>query len=133
MKKKKRTIVLSVSILALLGIFLVVYTAINGNPISDYLMKRETKAYLLEQGYTEKEISNIEATYNLKHNTGRIKGTIAYVIFKDDPEERYLYIQWRETKQIQQHCEYYDEQTKAWEKDYTEKRKHMDKKCTVKN
>lgn len=119
-------------ILLIVFAFLAIYTAINGNPVSDFLMERETKAFLLKQGYKEKEILSIEASYNLKRNTERIKGTNAYVTFEDEPNERYLYIQWRESKQIQQHCEYYNEQTQSWEQDFTEKRKHMDKSCTTK-
>lgn len=131
-RKKFRNILITVFILLVIVIFLVIYTAINGNPISDYFMERETKAFLLKQGYKEKDIAHIEATYNPKQNTERIKGTIANVTFEDEPKESYLYIQWRETNQVQQHCEYYDEQTKSWETDFTEKRKHMDKNCTIK-
>jgi hypothetical protein len=119
-------------VLMMLSISLGVYAAFNGNPLSNYLMERATMKHLLEQGYKEEEIAEIRATYDMKRNTGRIKGTIANVTFKDEPEEQYLYIQWRKSGRIQQHCDYFNETTNAVETKYTNERKHMDKDCTTK-
>jgi glycyl-tRNA synthetase alpha subunit len=120
------------SALIVLSILLGVYAAFNGNPISHYLMEKATMNYLLEQGYHEEEIAEIEATYNMKRNTERIKGTVAYVKFKDEPNEQYEYIQWRKSGKIQQSCYYFDEASNAFETKYTEERKHMEKSCTNK-
>jgi hypothetical protein len=119
-------------IVVILTIPLSGYFMFNGNPFSNYLMERATKKYLLEQGYKEDEIAEIHATYNIKRNTERIKGTVAYVTFKDETKEQYEYIQWRKSGKIQQSCYYFNEATNTVETKYTEKRKHMEKSCTNK-
>lgn len=71
----------------------------------------------------------IDATYDMKRNTDQIKGTVTYVIFKDEPEEKFLYVQWRNSGKIQQSCEYFNKDTNAFEVEYNENRKHMKKDC----
>ena len=65
----------------------------------------------------------------MKLNTRKVKGTAAFVSFKDEPKEKYLYIQMRKTGDIRQECSYYSDDTKAYEVDYTDNRKHMIKDC----
>jgi hypothetical protein len=48
-----------------------------------------TKEQLLRQDYKEKEWLQVQGSNSMKE-----KGTAAYVIFKDEPDEKYLYIQW---------------------------------------
>lgn len=84
-------------------------------------MVKDTKKYLIEKGYKEVDIMSIESKYDMKRNTDRIKGTVAYVVFKDEPKGEYLYIQWRDSGKIQQHCEYYSESAQAYEVTFTEK------------
>ncbi|HGE5780844.1 MULTISPECIES: DUF3139 domain-containing protein [Bacillus] len=111
---------------------IIFYFVLHGNPISKYLMVKDTKKYLIEKGYKEVDIMSIESKYDMKRNTDRIKGTVAYVVFKDEPKGEYLYIQWRDSGKIQQHCEYYSESAQAYEVTFTEKRKHMETICTEK-
>ena len=107
---------------------MIIYDALHGNFIRDYLMEKQVKEHLLGKGYTEEDFLSIEAEYSMKLNTNRMKSTF-YIAFKDEPNEKYVYVQWRETGEIQQECSYYSEDTGAYEVKYTEKRKHMIKNC----
>lgn len=120
----------SATIIALFAFTL--YSAFYGNPISEYMMKQDTGGYLIGKGYKEEDILSIKPTYNSKRNTDRVKGTISYVVFADEPKEKYVYIQWRASGEIQQHCEYYDEDLNTYRTEFTEERKHMETNCTIK-
>ncbi|MEU3454093.1 hypothetical protein ABZ671_10875 [Micromonospora sp. NPDC006766] len=109
------------------GVPLVAYDAFYGNPVRSMWMENATEKHLLNLGYGSDELLDVEAFYSMKKDAG-IKRTRAYVIFRDEPEEKYVYVQ-REGGQIQQGCSYFDENTGAVESDYTEKRKHMVKDC----
>ncbi|CAM4249217.1 hypothetical protein BAMA_06540 [Bacillus manliponensis] len=128
MKRYRTWIIVSI-VFFVLSIVLVMYDGIHGNFIRDYMMERRTEEHLMNEGYKKEEIASIEATYNMKFNTGDINGTIAYVIFQDEPKEKYLYVQWRDSREIQQKCDYYNEDTNAVEVEYTEERKYMVKDC----
>jgi alanine racemase len=125
----KKTAFIAAGLLVLLGVF-VVYSSLHGNFISDYFMKRDVETVLKNNGYKGQDIQSIEVFYEMKRNTNQIKGTVAHVTFKDEPNEKYIYIQWRNSKKIQQHCEYYDKSLGAYVDTYTAKRKHMDEGCT---
>ncbi|NQD67149.1 DUF3139 domain-containing protein [Bacillus haikouensis] len=129
MKKYNKPIIIALICFVVVGIPMFIYDAFHGNFIRDYLMEKQVKEYLTGNGYTEEGILSIEAEYNMKFNTNRIKGTFAYVVFKDEPKEKYVYVQWRETGKVQQECSYYSEDTGAFEAKYTQTRKHMIKNC----
>jgi hypothetical protein len=95
----------------------------------DLLMEKATKEQLLRQGYKEKEWLQVQGSYSMKRNTNKIKGTAAYVIFKDESDEKYLYIQWRDSGDIQQSCEYFNHRSNAYEVEYNAERKHMVMDC----
>jgi uncharacterized protein YxeA len=128
-KKSKKLIIIVVISLVVVGVPMFIYDALHGNFIKDYLMEKQVKEHLVGNGYTEEDLLSVEAEYNMKFNTNRIKGTFAYVVFKDEPKEKYVYVKWRETGKIQQECSYYSEDTGAYEVKYTEERKHMIKDC----
>lgn len=125
---KKWTTLVIISIV-LVGSFLL-YSSLYGNPVSKYRMVKATKQYLLEKGYKEEDIISVESAYHMKRNSDRMKGTVSYVVFRDEPKIKYLYIQWRNPSQVQQHCSYYDEETKLEELGNTEKRNHLEANCT---
>lgn len=127
MKKTKRLIFLLLIGFVIGGPFLV-YDVFYGNPIRSILMEKETKKHLIKLGYNSNELLEVKAFYSMKKDTG-IKRTRAHVIFKDEPEEKYVYIQYEKTKEIQQGCSYYNTETNAFESEYTEKRKHMVRDC----
>ncbi|WP_406686505.1 DUF3139 domain-containing protein [Rossellomorea vietnamensis] len=129
MKKYIKPIIIVLICFVVVGVPMFIYDALHGNFIRDYLMEKQVKEHLLGNGYTEEDLLSIEAEYSMKLNTNRIKGTFAYIIFKDEPKEKYVYMQWRETGKIQQECSYYSEDTGAYEVKYTEERKHMIKNC----
>ncbi|QWC25153.1 DUF3139 domain-containing protein (plasmid) [Bacillus haikouensis] len=129
MKKSKKLIIIVVISLVVVGVPMFIYDALHGNFIKDYLMEKQVKEHLVGNGYTEEDLLSVEAEYNMKFNTNRIKGTFAYVVFNDEPKEKYVYVKWRETGKIQQECSYYSEDTGAYEVKYTEERKHMIKDC----
>ncbi|WP_243387030.1 DUF3139 domain-containing protein [Bacillus kexueae] len=129
MKKYKKPIVMTLLCMIVVGIPMFIYDALQGNFIRNYLMEKQVKEHLIESGYTEEDLLSIEATYNMKYNTDTIKGTVAYVVFQDEPEEEYMYVQLRESGEVQQHCIYYSEETEAYEVDFTEERKHMIRNC----
>ena len=91
-------------------------------------MEKATKKYLLNLGYNSDELLEVKAFYSMKKDTG-IKRTRARVIFKDEPEEKYVYIQNEKNREIQQGCSYFNTDTNAFESEYTEKRKHMVRDC----
>jgi hypothetical protein len=126
---KKKMLLVIVLICLFVGIPVFFYDALHGNIVRDYLMEKQVKEYLIAEGYKKDEILSVEAEYNMKLNTKKVKGTAAKVLFKDEPEDKYLYIQMRKTGDIRQECMYYSEDTKAYEVDYTEERKHMVRDC----
>jgi flagellar basal body-associated protein FliL len=128
-KNKKLIIILVICLVVVVGVPIFIYDALHGNFIRDYSMENQVKEHLVLNGYTEEDVLSIEAEYNMKFNTNRIKGTFAYVVFKDEPKEKYVYVQWRETGKVQQECSYYSEDTGAYEVKYTEERKHMIQNC----
>ncbi|WP_242224888.1 DUF3139 domain-containing protein [Bacillus cereus group sp. BfR-BA-01380] len=120
--------VVLLSIVAIIAVLF--YVAFNGSPISKYVMERETRLYLEKKGYKKDEILSIESIYNMKRNTDRIEGTIAKVVFKDEPTVTYIYVKHRKDNLILQHCEYYNHDTRTWEVEFNSKRKHMERTCT---
>ncbi|UOQ43769.1 DUF3139 domain-containing protein [Halobacillus salinarum] len=129
MMNYKKAVIMVGAILLIVGAPLIIYDGLHGNFIRDYLMEKQVKNYLISKGYEVKDISSIEADYNMKLNTKKVKGTFAIVVFKDEPEEKYRYIKMRKSGDIHQECSYYDENTGAYENDFTKKRKHMLKNC----
>lgn len=83
---------------------------------------------LLKLGYNSDELLEVKAFYSMKKDAG-IKRTRAYVIFNDEPEEKYVYIQTEKNREIQQSCSYFNKDTNAFENEYTKKRKRMVKDC----
>jgi hypothetical protein len=109
-----------------IGLFFLVSDFFDGNFIRDYLMENKTEQYLFNEGYQEKEIVSIDAKYHMKYNTQEIKGTRAHVVFKDEPEIEYQYVQLRETGEIQQTCTYFNKNSNEFER---KKRKHKQTDC----
>ncbi|WP_379968024.1 DUF3139 domain-containing protein [Ectobacillus sp. sgz5001026] len=124
------TIVIVITGMAILST--TIYFALHGNPISQYVMVKNTKQYLIAKGYKESELDSITASYSIKRNTNRIKGTIAYVVFKNEPNIKYQYIKWRNFGEIQQHCEHYNEKTRTYEVKGTEQLKNIEANCALK-
>lgn len=129
LKKNIKRLIVIIFLLVFIGVPLLIYDGLKGNPVRSLLMENATKEYLLRAGYNADDWLQIDAHYDMKWNTGAIKGTVANVIFKDEPEEKYLYVQWRDSGEIQQSCEYFNKDTNAYEVEYTEKRIHMVKDC----
>ncbi|WP_028391185.1 DUF3139 domain-containing protein [Bacillus cihuensis] len=127
MKKTKRLILLLFIGVIIGGPFLV-YDIFYGNPSRSLLMENATKKHLLKLGYNSDELLEVKTFYSMKKDTG-IKRTRARVIFKDEPEEKYVYIQYEKNREIQQGCSYFNTDTNAYENEYTEKRKHMVRDC----
>lgn len=92
-----------------------------GNPISNIVMNQKTEEFLMENGYKKEEISKIDSSFDIKRNTARIKGTIAYVTFTDEPNVQYEYIQWRNSREIQQSCDAMNPELKHSDSNCTEK------------
>lgn len=91
-------------------------------------MENATKNHLYDVGYNSDELLEVKAFYSMKQDAG-IKRTRAEVIFNDEPEEIYVYIQHKENGEIQQSCSHHNKETDAYENEYTENRKHMLKDC----
>jgi len=113
----------------IIGVPFLVYDVFNGNPIRSLLMENATKNHLLKLGYNSDELLEVKAFYSMKKDAG-IKRTRVHVIFKDEPEEKYVYIQREKNREIQQGCSYFNSDTNAFESKYTNKRKHMVEDCT---
>ncbi|MBM4764388.1 DUF3139 domain-containing protein [Bacillus sp. B15-48] len=128
LKKTKRLFLLFFIVGIIIGIPFFVYDAFYGNPISSSLMERATKKHLIKLGYNSDDLLEVKAFYSMKKDAG-IKRTRAHVIFKDEPEEKYVYIQNEKNREIQQGCSYFNTDTEAYESEYTHKRKHMVKDC----
>ena len=105
-----------------------VYDVFYGNSIRSLIMENATKKHLLKLGYNSDELLEVKAFYSMKKDAG-IKRTRAYVIFKDEPEEKYVYIQTEKNREIQQSCSYFNKVTNAFESEYTKKRKYVVKDC----
>ena len=116
-------------IISIIGIPFFLYDVFYGNPIRSSLMETATKKHLINLGYHSDDLLEVKAFYSMKKDNG-IKRTRAYVIFKDEPEKKYVYIQREKNGEIQQGCSYFDPDTEAYESHYTNKRKHMVKDCT---
>lgn len=106
----------------------IVYDAFYGNPIRSLFMENATKDHLYNVGYNSDDFLEVKAFYSMKKDAG-IKRTRANVIFKDEPEETYVYIQQEKKGEIQQSCSHFNKDIDAYESEYTEKRKHMVKDC----
>jgi hypothetical protein len=104
------------------------YDAFYGNPIRSLFMENATKDNLYNVGYHSDDLLEVKAFYSMKKDAG-IKRTRAYVIFKDEPEETYVYIQEEKNGDIQQSCSHLNKDIDAYENEYTAKRKHMVKDC----
>ena len=98
--------------------------------ICSLLMEKATKNHLLKLGYKSDEFLEVQAFYSLKKDVG-IKRTRVQVIFKNEPEEKYVYIQTENSKEIQQTCSYFNKETKAFESEYINNRRHMVEDCTI--
>jgi hypothetical protein len=109
-----------------IGVFILVSNFFEGNFIRDYLMENKTEKYLLKEGYQEKDIVSINAKYHMKSNTKEKKGTIAHVVFKDEQEIEYQYVQLRETGEIKQSCTHFNKESNEFER---KKRKHKQTDC----
>ncbi|MFJ7734390.1 DUF3139 domain-containing protein [Lysinibacillus sp. NPDC097231] len=105
-----------------------VYDGLYGNPIRSLFMENATKDHLYNVGYNSDELLEVKASHSMKKDAG-IKRTRAFVIFKDEPEETYVYIQQEKNGEIQQSCSHLNKDIDAYENEYTEKRKHMVKDC----
>lgn len=131
LKKTKRLwLLLTIGIAGILiGTPLFFYDAFNGNPIRSILMENVTKKHLINYGYHADDLLDVKAYYSMKKDNG-IKRTRAFVIFKDEPDQKYVYIQQEKNGEIQQSCSYFDPETEAFDSHYTDKRKHMVQDCT---
>ena len=119
--KKFILLFLAISILLISASF---YLINKGNPVSNLLMENHTKKYLTENGYIENDIKSIEAEFDLKRSNGKqIKSTVAYVVFKDEPNLTYKYIQSKDSNKVQQSCDILQNRLSATVK-------HLDSKCT---
>ena len=117
----KSKYLISIFIAVVLISFGLYYFINNGNPISNYQMTKNTEEYLVGKGYEQTEIKSIHSTYDLKRNTERIKGTVSYVVFTDEPNIKYEYIQWKDSNNIQQACPSTKVNLTHKDKDCTEK------------
>ncbi|WP_026695343.1 DUF3139 domain-containing protein [Peribacillus kribbensis] len=124
MKKGKWYVLVS---LVLIG--LAVYLFLPGGPVRKYLVMNATKNYLADQGYKEKDF-DVSAEYQFKRNSDDIRGTVAYVTFKDNKNIKYMYIQWRKNSKIQQHCSYFNKETKTEDWVNGGKLLHLEAACT---
>ncbi|MBM7553105.1 DUF2651 family protein [Thalassobacillus pellis] len=97
-------------------------------PINAKIMEAEVRNHLEENGYKKHEIESIATHYNGKLNTERTKPIIAVVVFKDDLEHKYRYIELRGEEKIVQMCEY-EKRPNFFVNEFTEKRPHMVKSC----
>jgi Protein of unknown function (DUF3139) len=107
-----------------------VYSSFFGNPITKYQIVSATNEYLHERGYDQKDIISIESDYHFKRNSDNISGVVSYVVFKDEPTIQYTFVQWKRTKEIQQHCTYYDLNSKSYKWYHTEQLMNFDSNCT---
>jgi Protein of unknown function (DUF3139) len=118
----------------LVTIFIVVlvsvYLSFFGNPITKYQIVSATKEYLNERGYGKNDIISIESDYQFKRNSENMSGVVSNVVFKDEPTIQYTFVQWKKTKEIQQHCTYYDLKSKSDKWYHTEQLKNFDSNCT---
>lgn len=130
MKKTKRLLLLLFIGGITIGTLFFFYDSFYGNPIRSLLMESVTKKHLIKTGYRSDDLLEVKAFYSIKKDNG-IKKTRAFVIFKDEPEQRYIYIQRDTNGEIQQSCSYFAPDTGAYESHYTNKRKHMKKDCTM--
>jgi hypothetical protein len=108
----------------------IVYSIFYGNPISKYLMVKDTTQYLYKQGYSSEELLLVTAEYHMKRNSEDLNGIVGLVVFKDEPNIKYMYRQWKKTGDIKQHCNYYDIEKKAEQWKTTGVLKHKDSNCT---
>ncbi|WP_191561495.1 DUF3139 domain-containing protein [Metabacillus idriensis] len=106
------------------------YLSFFGNPIDKYQIVKATKEYLVEKGYDEQDILSIESDYHFKRNSDNMSGLVSYVVFKDESTIQYTYVQWKRSKEIQQHCTYYDLNNKSDKWHHTEQLKNFDSTCT---
>jgi hypothetical protein len=106
------------------------YSSFFGNPITKYQMVGATKEYLVEKGYNETDIHSIKSDYHFKRNSDDMNGTVTYVVFKDEQTIQYTYVQWKSSKEIQQHCTSYDLNSNSYRWSRTEELKNFDKNCT---
>jgi hypothetical protein len=125
----KRIIWLGLATLFLIVLFSV-YSSFFGNPITKYQITSATNEYLLERGYDQKDIFPIKSDYHFKRNSNNMSGVVSYVIFKDEPTIQYTFVQWKKTKKVQQHCTYYDLNSKSYKWYHSEQLKNFDSNCT---
>jgi hypothetical protein len=118
----------------LAALFLVVlfslYSSFFGNPITKYQIVSATKEYLIGRGFDQKDIISIQSDYYFKRNSNSMSGVVAYVVFKDEPTIQYTFVQWKRTKEIQQHCIYYDLNSKSYKWYHPLQLKNFDSYCT---
>ncbi|MBH0229709.1 DUF2651 family protein [Halobacillus sp. KCTC 3957] len=119
--KKVLGIVMAGGVLALCAVMLL------SKPYQSWVMEHKVKAHLKEMAYDESEIESIDTTYEHKRNTSRTKPVIAEVVFINDPEHTYRYIELRQKNKIKQMCEY--KSGNVMKSEYTEERPHMIKNC----
>lgn len=130
-KTKRLWLLLTLGIAGIvIGTPLFFYDALNGNPIRSILMENATKKHLMNHGYHVDDLLDVKAYYSLKKDNS-IKRTRAFVIFKDEPDQKYVYIQQQQNGEIQQSCSYFNQETDAYDSHYTDKRKHMVQDCTT--
>ncbi|WP_158598354.1 DUF3139 domain-containing protein [Falsibacillus albus] len=126
MKKKLLSLLLIVFCI-LFGGFGILYDGLYGNPFRDYLMKNDTMRYLNDIGYTKNDLLSVRTNYSMKINSDKVKGTLAKVTFKDEPQDTYIYFQQNSNQKIIQACDYLDGH--IMKNNYTPERKHMLKNC----
>ncbi|MGD6964004.1 DUF3139 domain-containing protein [Fictibacillus phosphorivorans] len=125
----KRMSWFGLSVLFLVLMF-TLYSSFFGNPITKYQVVHATKEYLHKKGYDQKDIHSIKSDYHFKRNSKHISGVVSYVVFKDEPTIQYTFVQWKKTKEIQQHCTYHDLNRKSDEWNHSEQLMNFDSNCT---
>lgn len=127
LKKTKRLLLILCVGGITIGIPFFFYDSFYGNPIRSLLMENATKKHLIQLGYHSDDLQEIKAFYSMKKDNG-LKRTRALVIFKDEPEQSYIYVQRDKNGEVQQSCSYLVSETES-ESHYTDKRRHMVKDC----
>lgn len=128
-KKKENAFSIPLIILFLIALlsapFIVLYVLNNGNPYERYLVNKHVPKHLEDLGYEEEDfVQQNFVTPNYTINKSVYQGHYL-VIFKDEPELKYLYGVTKWGKKVVQFCE---KETFTIE-EVTEKTKHSEDKC----
>ncbi|WP_226577867.1 DUF2651 family protein [Halobacillus litoralis] len=99
-----------------------------GPAIRGIVMEYKVNNHLRSAGYEQSEVKSVDTFHQSKLNTPRTKPTVAEVVFVDDPEHIYRYIELRKTDQVVQMCEY-EKSPNFYVEEYTDTRPHMVRDC----